>query len=122
MRSADLALGVPFNIASYALLTHIVAKLTGLLPGTLCIYMTDAHVYESHINNALQQSALVPKSFPQINLPQPDEIITSVDDNATICAKLNTYIMDATSVIGSVSGYNPHPSIKYTMVNTSIRA
>lgn len=68
MRSADVALGVPFNIASYALITHIIAELTNKIPNELSISMADCHIYENHINGIRQQLKNHPYRFPTINI------------------------------------------------------
>jgi len=65
-RSADMGLGVPFNIASYAILTHIIAHVTGLQPGYLIHTLGDAHVYMNHINALLEQMKRKPRQFPTL--------------------------------------------------------
>lgn len=67
-RSADLMLGVPFNITSYSLLVHILAKICGLSGGELIHSFGDVHIYENHIYGAKQQLLREPKSFPKVDL------------------------------------------------------
>lgn len=67
-RSADVGLGVPFNIASYALLTCMVAQVCGLRPGELVHVMGDAHVYQNHVDPLRQQLANAPRPFPRLRL------------------------------------------------------
>lgn len=63
-RSADLGLGVPFNIASYALLTRLIAHCCNLLPGELIHVLGDAHVYSNHVEPLQQQLKNTPRHFP----------------------------------------------------------
>jgi thymidylate synthase len=69
-RSADMALGVPFNIASYALLTHMVANECGLEPGTFVHTLGDAHIYVNHIEGVRQQLEREPMARPKLRLPE----------------------------------------------------
>ena len=65
-RSADWFLGVPFNIASYAILTHIVAELTGLEAHELVMQFGDAHLYQNHIEQAEKQLNRSPRNYPKL--------------------------------------------------------
>jgi thymidylate synthase len=94
-RSADMFLGVPFNIASYALLTHIVAHLAGLQVGEFIHTFGDAHIYSNHIEQAKEQMSREPKPFPAIKIS--DEL-KSIDD------------LKAEHI--TLEGYDPHPPIK----------
>jgi thymidylate synthase len=99
MRSADLALGVPFNIASYSLLTHMVARCVNMRPGKLVIIMADCHVYETHLEGLREQIVRTPGQFPVVkfrdDIREIDQF-TSVDQIV-------------------LEGYDPHPAIKYPM-------
>lgn len=67
-RSCDMGLGVPFNIASYALLTHMIAHVCELVPGSLTHVMGDAHVYVDHVDALKTQLEREPRSFPELEI------------------------------------------------------
>jgi thymidylate synthase len=67
-RSCDMGLGIPFNIASYALLTRLIAHVTGLLPGEFIHTMGDAHVYVDHIETLKEQIKREPRAFPKLTI------------------------------------------------------
>lgn len=100
-RSCDMGLGVPFNIASYALLTHILAHATDLNPGTLVHTMGDAHVYLDHIDALNEQLGREPNDFPELRIKREDRGSGVVDG----------WKEDEFEVIG----YQPHKAIKMKM-------
>lgn len=69
-RSADLFIGSPYNIASYALLTHLMARATGLCPGKLVVSMGDAHIYTNHLEQVREQLTRGPYLPPSLVLPE----------------------------------------------------
>lgn len=99
-RSCDVALGAPFNIASYAILTAMVAQVCGLKPGDLTVKMGDCHVYVPHVPVVRDQCKRVPKPFPKLRL-NPD--VKRIDDFTT------------GDVV--VEGYHPHASIAMKMIS-----
>ena len=76
-RSADVFLGVPFNIASYALLTRMVAQVTGLAPGEFILTLGDAHLYANHVEQARLQLARAPRPLPLLRL---DPAVRTLED------------------------------------------
>lgn len=94
-RSADIFLGVPFNIASYALLAHVLAQITGTTPGEFVHTFGDVHVYEKHIEAAKEQLSRSPMKLPTIKL---DPSFKELDEFKTEHVEL--------------VGYESHPPIK----------
>ena len=94
-RSADLFLGVPFNIASYALLTMMVAQVCSLKPGTFVHTFGDLHLYSNHLEQAKLQLERDPRRLPQMKL---NPAVTNIHD-----FKFEDF---------ELTGYDPHPGIK----------
>ncbi|MES2364788.1 MAG: thymidylate synthase [Pseudomonadota bacterium] len=94
-RSADIFLGVPFNIASYALLTLMMAQVSGLKPGDFVHTLGDAHLYSNHLEQAREQLTRTPRALPvmQLNPAVSDLFAFRFEDF-------------------ELQGYDPHPAIK----------
>lgn len=80
MRSIDFFLGCPFNISSYALLTCLIAKITGYLPGTLTFTGGDTHLYLNHIEQAKEQLSRTPYSFPKLNIKKDIKELVDIEN------------------------------------------
>lgn len=97
-RSADMGLGVPFNIASYALLTYMIAHVTNLKPGDFVHTLGDAHVYSNHVEPLKEQLQRTPRPFPMFKFKrQVDRIEDFTFDDFLI------------------EDYNPYPKIEMEM-------
>jgi thymidylate synthase len=94
-RSADVFLGVPFNIASYALLTHMLAQVTDLEPGAFVHTLGDAHLYLNHLEQARLQLERTPRTLPRLTLNP---------------AVRSLFEFRAEDVV--IEGYDPHPAIR----------
>ncbi len=93
-RSADIFLGVPFNIASYALLTQMMAQVVGLQPGDFVHTLGDAHLYSNHLDQAREQLARTPRPLPQLRI------------NPAVTDLFAFRFEDF-----EITGYDPHPHI-----------
>lgn len=94
-RSADIFLGVPFNIASYSLLTHMVAQVANLEVGDFVHTFGDVHLYSNHLQQALTQLEREPRALPRLSLnPEVKDLFAFTYDDIEVC------------------DYDPHPGIK----------
>ena len=94
-RSADIFLGVPFNIASYALLTLMIAQVSGLKPGEFVHTLGDAHLYLNHLDQAREQLQREPRPLPRMKL---NPAVRNLAD-----FRYEDFTLEA---------YDPHPAIK----------
>jgi thymidylate synthase len=97
-RSGDVGLGIPFNIASYALLTYLIAHVTGLTPGDFIHVIGDTHIYLNHVSSLKKQISRVPFPFPKLKIKRK---VTDIDD-----FKFEDF---------ELVDYFSHPSIKMDM-------
>lgn len=115
-RSADLALGVPYNIASYALLMHLLSRFSGIPVGTFGHSLVDAHIYTSkpdgsmaefdHVPGLKEQLQREPRPLPELRI---DSSITSLDDVPRLLELGTEELMR----LFRLEGYDPHPAISF---------
>jgi thymidylate synthase len=95
-RSGDIALGIPFNLAAYSLITHILAREAGLQVGLFSHTIVDAHVYVNHVDGLKEQLTRSPRSLPTITIADKPMNELTFEDFA-------------------LNGYDPHPAIKFAV-------
>ncbi|MEO8637972.1 MAG: thymidylate synthase [Candidatus Taylorbacteria bacterium] len=103
-RSADIFLGVPFNIASYALLCHIVARILGREVGEYVHTFGDVHIYENHFDAVREQLLRKPKKFPTLSISKEAKSLANFKTEHVV-----------------LTGYNPHPTIKAELTVAGLR-
>jgi thymidylate synthase len=115
-RSADVVLGVPYNIASYALLTEILAKICNMIPGEFVHTFGDVHIYDNHLEAVEEQLQREPRELPKLHI---------VDEGNTWAAisNLNIDLIKTLSIEDfKLENYNPHPKLKSeTKLSTGLK-
>lgn len=121
-RSSDSFLGLPFNITSYALLMHILCKVTGYTPGKLIITLGDCHIYKDHKDVVLEQISRKPYKFPQLNILKEFTFnthhlnnINNINDSELWINNAISYIESLTYDDFNVDNYFYHPLLKAQM-------
>ena len=120
-RSCDIGLGVPFNIASYALLTHMLAHICDLVPGTFTHTMGDAHVYLDHVDALRQQIERQPRPFPTLEIGTRKDVIGDKQNGHDGEGEDEGNKLRSRTIDGwrpedfAVKGYEPHKGIAMKM-------
>jgi thymidylate synthase len=116
-RSVDTFLGLPFNIASYALLLEIIAKEVNMIPDELIGNLGDVHLYSNHIEQAKEQIGRTPYELPTVEITERNwymhEKVKEHLGEKTLDEKLKSYRPDCFELIG----YESHPKIKAPLSN-----
>ena len=109
-RSQDLCAGTPFNIASTALFTHLIAHLLHVPVDRIILVMGDAHIYDAHVENATEQIKRIPKNKPSLRiLREAPQYTSSVEEKVKWLETLQFEDIE-------VSNYDCYPAIKYAMI------
>lgn len=107
-RSCDMFLGVPFNIASYALMLHIVAQMTNLVPDELILTLGDVHIYHDHFDAVKEQLTREPKALPKLWLNPSIKTLADIDVS-------NLQMPEDVTALVHLEDYEFHPPIKAKM-------
>lgn len=107
LRSSDVPLGLPFNIASYGLLLEILAKMTDMVPDELIVNLGDTHIYKNQIDGIKKQIAREPYKLPTLNISDDVNFSGSIDDFLDSCDRNSFYL----------ENYQYHPSIVMPLSN-----
>jgi thymidylate synthase len=107
LRSSDVPLGLPFNIASYGLLLEILAKMTDMVPDELIVNLGDTHIYKNQIDGIKKQITREPYKLPTLSISDDVDFTGSIDDFLYSCDR-NSFHLE---------NYQCHPSIKMPLSN-----
>ncbi len=116
MRSNDVPLGLPFNIASYALLLEIIGKIVNMVPDELIASLGDAHIYQNQIDGVKEQLSREPRNLPSLEINNDPFLNYSLASNETK-TPIDHLINDLSHSDFKIGGYDPHPSIKIPLSN-----
>lgn len=114
-RSADLFLGVPYNIASYALLTHILCKICNMVPGDYVHTFGDVHIYDNHMDQVNEQLTREPKALPTLEIDNAGSYNFQDDDVDFLISCLYNNVQKHKGhwkELFKLNNYDPHPAIK----------
>lgn len=115
-RSADMFLGVPLNIASYALLTHILCEICNMVPGEMIYSYGDSHIYENHMDQVKEQLSRECKPLPTLKIfkkhPDHGTLPDHIEKYLTGRYDLNEFIQELSVSDFQLVNYDPHPAIK----------
>jgi thymidylate synthase len=109
-RSVDTFLGLPFNIASYGLLLHIIAKMVNMVPDELIGNLGDVHLYSNHIEQAKEQISRTPYELPKLVMMKTDDFYKSLSDDVSLFTHLEPNDF-------TIENYQSHPTIKAPLSN-----
>jgi thymidylate synthase len=107
LRSSDVPLGLPFNIASYGLLLEILAKMTDMVPDELIVNLGDTHIYKNQVDGIKKQITREPYKLPTLDISDDVDFSGSIDDFLESCDKNSFHLKN----------YQHHPSIKMPLSN-----
>ena len=110
LRSNDIPLGLPFNIASYGLLLEIIARLVNMIPDELIINIGDAHIYLNQIDGIKEQLTREPYKLPKLKHMKTDTFFKSLSEDLSLIAHLDPKDFQ-------IEDYQSHPSIKLPLSN-----
>lgn len=109
-RSVDTPLGLPFNIASYALLLEIVGKMVNMVPDELIGTLGDTHIYQNQVDGVKEQLLREPYELPTLKIGKTDAFFNGLSDDLSLLTHMDTFDF-------TIHNYQSHPTIKYPLSN-----